>query len=132
SWNCGVEGLTTDPGVNELRSRQVRNLMLTLLLSQGVPMLQAGDEVLRTQDGNNNAYCQDNQLTWINWDLDDERRGFLEFTKRIIALRAAEPVFRRRSFFQGRPITGDIKELYWVSAAGHVMQPDVWNSTCAV
>ena len=129
SWNCGAEGPTTEPAVNRLRSRQVRNLMLTLLLSQGVPMLQAGDEMLRTQKGNNNAYCQDNELSWIDWDLDGERNGFLQFTKRIIALRAAEPVFRRRSFFQGRPITGDIKDLYWVSAAGREMQPEDWSTT---
>jgi isoamylase len=128
SWNCGVEGPTSDPDVLRLRARQVRNLILTLVLSQGVPMLQAGDEILRTQKGNNNAYCQDDELTWLNWDLDDEQRAFLDFTKRIIRLRAAEPVFRRRDFFQGRPIIGDVKDLYWVSAAGREMQPGDWNT----
>jgi isoamylase len=129
SWNCGVEGGTSDRQIIQVRGRQVRNLMLTLLLSQGVPMLQAGDEVLRTQNGNNNAYCQDNDLSWLNWDLDDERRAFLQFTRQLITLRATEPVFRRRSFFQGRPITGDIKDLYWVSSAGWEMQPQDWNTT---
>jgi isoamylase len=128
SWNCGVEGPTSDPDVLSLRARQVRNLLLTLVLCQGVPMLQAGDELLRIQNGNNNAYCQDNELTWLNWDLDDEQTAFLEFTKRIIQLRAAEPVFRRRNFFQGRPIVGDVKDLYWVSAAGREMQPADWST----
>jgi isoamylase len=128
SWNCGVEGPTSDPDVLGLRARQVRNLLLTLVLSQGVPMLQAGDELLRTQKGNNNAYCQDNELTWLNWDLDDEQRALLAFTKQIIHLRAGEPVFRRRDFFQGRPIVGDVKDLYWVSAAGREMQPEDWST----
>jgi isoamylase len=128
SWNCGVEGPTSDPDVLSLRARQVRNLLLTLVLSQGVPMLQAGDELLRTQNGNNNAYCQDNEVTWLNWDLDDDQRALLEFTKRIIRLRAAEPVFRHRDFFQGRPIIGDVKDLYWVSAAGREMQPADWST----
>ena len=106
SWNCGVEGPTDDPGIRALRRRQVRNLLLTLVLSQGVPMLQAGDELGRTQLGNNNAYCQDNELTWLDWDLDTDGQALLDFTRRLIRLRADEPVFRRRNFFQGRPITG--------------------------
>jgi len=129
SWNCGAEGPTSDPGVTVVRGRQMRNLILTLVLSQGVPMLQAGDELARTQDGNNNAYCQDNELTWLDWDLDDDGRTLLDFTKRVIALRAAEPVFRRRDFFQGRRITGDVKDIYWVSPAGREMQQEDWNDT---
>ena len=129
SWNCGAEGPTSDPGVTVVRGRQMRNLRLTLVLSQGVPMLQAGDELARTQDGNNNAYCQDNELTWLDWDLDDDGRTLLDFTKRVIALRAAEPVFRRRDFFQGRRITGDVKDIYWVSPAGREMQQEDWNDT---
>jgi glycogen operon protein len=128
SWNCGVEGPTTDPAVTAVRARQVRNLLLTLVLSQGVPMLQAGDELGHTQLGNNNAYCQDNELTWLDWDLDAERRALLEFTTQLIALRAAEPVFRRRDFFQGRPISGDVKDIYWVNPAGREMQQDDWGT----
>jgi isoamylase len=129
SWNCGVEGPADDPGVRALRRRQVRNLLLTLVLSQGVPMLQAGDEIGRTQHGNNNAYCQDGELTWLDWDLDDERRDLLRFTRELLRLRAAEPVFRRRNFFQGRPISGgDVKDIYWVSPAGREMQQEDWST----
>jgi isoamylase len=129
SWNCGVEGATSDPTVNQLRRQQVRNLLVTLFLSQGVPMLQAGDEFGRTQRGNNNAYCQDNELTWLDWKLGDEESDLLAFTKRLARLRAAEPVFRRRHFFQGRPIFVDIKDIYWISPAGHEMQMDDWNAS---
>jgi glycogen operon protein len=127
SWNGGVEGPTTDPGVVAVRRRQVRNLLLTLVLSQGVPMLQAGDEFGHTQQGNNNAYCQDDELTWLDWEWDDERRALVDFTRRLLALRADEPVFRRRNFFQGRPITGgDVKDIYWISPAGEEMQQSDW------
>src|SRR5581483_2819838 len=98
SWNCGVEGPTDDPAVLGLRARPVRNLMATLLLSQGVPMLLAGDEVLRTQQGNNNAWCQDNEVSWVNWDLSIKNADFLRFVRELIALRKRHPVLRRRSF----------------------------------
>ncbi|HEY8301917.1 MAG TPA: glycogen debranching protein GlgX [Jatrophihabitans sp.] len=127
SWNCGTEGPTADPAVSALRQAQMRNLLLTLFLSQGVPMLQAGDEFGRSQQGNNNAYCQDNELTWIDWDLDADRADLLAFTRQLAALRASEPVFRRRTFFQGRPIVGDIKDIYWISPHGAEMQLADWN-----
>jgi len=101
SWNCGFEGPTDDPAVVALRARQVRNLMATLLISQGVPMILAGDEFLRTQGGNNNAWCQDNPTSWVDWTLAQTNQGYLRFVHRMIALRKAHPVFRRRSFFTG-------------------------------
>ncbi len=107
SWNCGVEGPTDDPEVNALRERQKRNLLATLLLSQGVPMLLAGDERGHTQQGNNNAYCQDNEIGWIDWTPTPEREALLGFVRRLIALRRDHPSFRRRDFFQGRPLHGD-------------------------
>jgi len=103
SWNCGVEGPTTDPDVLALRARQRRNLLATLLFSQGVPMILGGDEIGRTQQGNNNAYCQDNEISWYDWDLDQERRDLLAFTTLVIGLRKAHPVFRRRTFLTGQP-----------------------------
>src|SRR5207248_8019401 len=102
SWNCGVEGPTDDLEVLELRLQQKRNFIATLFLSQGVPMLLHGDELGRTQQGNNNGYAQDSALTWIHWDEVDE--GLLEFTKQLIKLRADHPTFRRRRFFEGRPV----------------------------
>jgi isoamylase len=101
SWNCGAEGPTDDPHVLKLRQRQARNLMATLMLSQGVPMLLAGDEFLRTQNGNNNAWCQDNEISWVDWSLADKNAGFLRFTKMLIALRRAHPALRRNNFFRG-------------------------------
>ena len=127
SWNCGVEGTTDDVQIRALRLRQMRNFMVTLILSQGVPLIQAGDELARTQSGNNNAYCQDNEISWVNWDLDDEVAEFHGFVRQIINLRANEPVFRRRTFFQGRPIHGDIKDLYWLDPAGHQMSDEDWG-----
>jgi isoamylase len=122
SWNCGVEGPTQDPAVLALRARQQRNFIATLLLSQGVPMLLAGDEIGRTQHGNNNAYCQDNELSWLDWTPDDGKRSLLEFTRRLIALRAAHPVFRRRDFFQGRPLIGTaIRDIVWLQPDGAEM-----------
>src|SRR6202034_882549 len=102
SWNCGAEGPTDDGGINELRARQERNFLTTLLLSQGVPMICHGDELGRTQGGNNNGYCQDNELTWIAWAAADTE--LLEFTRTVSALRASHPVFRRRRFFNGKPV----------------------------
>jgi glycogen operon protein len=101
SWNCGAEGPTADERVNRLRQRQVRNLMATLLLSQGVPMILGGDEFLQTQMGNNNAWCQDNGTSWVDWTLKDRNAGFLRFVQKLIALRKAHPVLRRRTFFTG-------------------------------
>jgi glycogen operon protein len=127
SWNCGCEGPTDDPAINALRARQKRNLMATLLFSQGVPMFAAGDEMGRTQHGNNNAYCQDNALSWVDWQLDAADREMLDFVRQVIALRKAHPVFRRRTFFQGRPIRGsEIKDILWLKPDGTEMSDDAW------
>src|SRR5262249_27750407 len=107
SWNCGIEGPTRTPQILQLRERQVRNLMLTLLLSQGVPMLLAGDEFLRTQQGNNNAWCQDNEISWVDWSLAETHVDFLRFTKMLIALRRRHPALRRRAFFRGPGAAGN-------------------------
>src|SRR5262249_18234185 len=101
SWNCGAEGPTDDLKVQSLRRRQARNLIATLLLSQGVPMLLAGDEFLRTQHGNNNAWCQDNEISWVNWNLAAENADFLRFVREMIALRKRHPALRRRTFLRG-------------------------------
>src|SRR5207249_2197735 len=101
SWNCGIEGETTDPAVLALRRRQAKNLIATLLLSQGVPMLLSGDEFLRTQQGNNNAWCQDNDISWVDWSLATKHADFLHFVHEMIALRKRHPVLRRRRFFRG-------------------------------
>ena len=128
SWNCGVEGPSDDPAIRALRLRQMRNFIATLMLSQGVPMLTAGDEIARTQRGNNNAYCQDNETSWLDWLLDDERRELLAFTQRMIALRRAHPVFRRRDFFQGRPLYGsDVKDIHWFKPSGAEMEQSDWE-----
>ncbi|MBS0660376.1 MAG: glycogen debranching protein GlgX [Verrucomicrobia bacterium] len=130
SWNHGVEGETTDTEISALRRRQRRNLLATLLLSQGVPMLCAGDEYGRTQQGNNNAYCQDNELSWFDWSrLDGKHEGsLLRFTRRLIALRRAHPVFRRPKFFQGRKIRGsDIKDIMVFSPSGTEMTDEEWT-----
>ena len=127
SWNCGAEGPTTDPAVRALRWRQMRNFMATLLLSQGVPMICGGDEVCRTQQGNNNGYCQDHELTWHPWDLNEEQKDFLEFTKRIIKLWRDQPILQRRKFFQGRPIRGArIRDLVWLEPSGKEMTDEAW------
>jgi len=132
SWNCGVEGPTDDAQVRALRARQKRNFIATLLLSQGVPMLLAGDEMARTQHGNNNAYCQDNELSWVDWALDDERRALLEFVRRMIGIRRAHPVFRRHRFFQGRAIHGaGIKDIVWLRPDGGEMTDDEWEHAFA-
>jgi len=129
SWNCGAEGPTDEPAVLTLRWRQIRNFLATLLLSQGVPMLCAGDEVARTQRGNNNAYCQDNALSWFDWGLDQSRRDLLAFVRGLIALRRRHPVLRRRHFFQGRPIRGsEVKDLAWFRPDGREMTEDDWNN----
>ena len=129
SWNCGVEGETDDPNVLALRERQKRNFLATLLLSQGVPMLLAGDEIGRTQKGNNNAYCQDNEISWIDWKLDRPRRELLEFTRKVIRLANDHPVLRRRHFFQGRRIRGsEVKDLAWFRPDGKEMSDEDWNN----
>jgi len=129
SWNCGAEGPTDDATINALRAEQQRNFLATLLLSQGVPMLLAGDEFGHTQHGNNNAYCQDSPLAWLDWNLSAEQCQLLEFTREVMRLRKTEPVFRRRHFFQGRPIHGsDIKDLYWLKADGTEMTQSDWNA----
>ena len=128
SWNHGVEGPTDDPEILALRARQQRNFIATLILSQGVPMLLAGDEIGRTQQGNNNAYCQDNELSWIDWSDSEERRSLLAFTQRLIALRAAHPVFRRRDFFQGRPLRGsEVRDIVWLRPDGSEMGDEAWQ-----
>jgi isoamylase len=129
SWNCGVEGPTSDPQIRALRERQKRNFLTTLFLSQGVPMISHGDELGRTQQGNNNAYCQDNELSWIDWDLDEERRLLLNFTMKLVRLRLSQPALRRRRYFQGRNIRGgDVKDLAWLAPDGREMNDDAWNA----
>jgi glycogen operon protein len=104
SWNMGAEGPTDDPAINTMRERQMRNLLTTLMLSQGVPMINGGDEFARSQQGNNNCYCQDNELTWFNWNPDERRKRLLEFTCKLVHLRLAHPNLHRREFFQDREI----------------------------
>jgi glycogen operon protein len=129
SWNCGAEGPTEDANINALRARQKRNFLATLLLSQGVPMLWSGDEMGHTQNGNNNAYCQDSELTWLNWEHTPEQRDLIEFVSRIIRIRKSEPVFQRRKFLQGRPIHSDqFKDVYWLTPAGEEMTDEDWNA----
>jgi isoamylase len=129
SWNCGVEGPTDDPQVVALRERQMRNLLATLFLSQGIPMLCGGDQIARTQHGNNNAYCQDNEISWHNWSLTRAAMRQLEFSRHLIRLRLAEPVFQRRRFFQGRRIQGSaVKDLSWFRPDGKEMTEDEWNN----
>ncbi len=128
SWNGGVEGPTDDPAIRALRERQKRNMLATLLLSQGVPMLVAGDEIGRTQGGNNNAYCQDNEISLVGWDLDADKQQLLEFVRRLIGVRRSHPVFRRRDFFQGRPIHGtEVKDIVWLMPDGTEMTGAEWD-----
>jgi glycogen operon protein len=129
SWNCGAEGETDDEHVNALRARQQRNMIATLLLSQGVPMLLAGDERNRTQGGNNNAYCQDSELSWIDWELDGRADDLLAFTRRLIELRKAHPVLHRRTFFQGRAIHGrEVGDIEWYRPDGQEMSDEEWRN----
>lgn len=132
SWNCGVEGPTTDRTILALRERQKRNFIATLMLSLGVPMLSGGDELSRTQRGNNNAYCQDNEISWYPWDLTPEQRDFLEFVKYMIRIRKQQPVLRRRRFFHGRPIRGSqVKDLMWFEPSGKEMDDAAWHNPSA-
>jgi len=131
SWNCGVEGETKDPRVNAIRLRQQRNFLTTLLLSQGVPMIAHGDELGRTQGGNNNVYAQDNEISWVDWNLDEEQRDLLDFTAALIALRKAHPVFRRRRFFAGDAAHGgksELGDIEWLKPDGNFMADEDWNS----
>jgi glycogen operon protein len=127
SWNCGIEGPTDDPEVLALRSRQQRNFLATLLLSQGVPMILSGDDIGHTKQGNNNTYCQDNEITWLNWDLTPERQQILEFTRLMIRLRKNHPVFRRRTFFRGRNMRGSRwPDVGWFRPDGKEMTEEDW------
>ncbi len=130
SWNCGVEGVTSDPDVLALRARQQRNFLLTLFTSQGVPLLLAGDEMGRTQSGSNNAYCQDNEVSWVDWNLTAERVDLLQFTRRVINLRRTHPVFRRNTFFKGQFLEQSraLKDVAWLSPEGLEMSESDWNN----
>ncbi|HET6659331.1 MAG TPA: glycogen debranching protein GlgX [Rubrobacter sp.] len=132
SHNYGVEGPTDDVEIRRIRARQRRNIMATLLLSQGVPMILSGDEMGRTQGGNNNAYCQDNELSWLDWEFSILDRNFLAFVRRMIRLRKEHPAFRRRRFFQGRELRGaDAKDITWLTPAGREMTDEEWNNSFA-
>jgi isoamylase len=129
SWNCGAEGPSNDPKIVELRERQKRNFLTLLFLSQGVPMLCGGDEIGRTQKGNNNAYCQDNKISWFDWNLDHAQLELLAFVQSLIAFRKKHPVLRRRRFFQGRHIRGsEVKDLSWFRPDGKEMTDEDWNA----
>jgi isoamylase len=133
SWNMGTEGPTDDPQINTLRERQIRNFLSTLMLSQGVPMLAGGDEVARSQRGNNNCYCQDNELTWYDWDLDDSRKRLRDFTSQLIQLRLSHPNLHRRKFFQDREIRRKdgntvIQDIAWYNPDGNQVGDEVWNA----
>jgi len=127
SWNCGAEGPTDDPQVRELRQRQKRNMLATLLLSQGVPMLLGGDELGNSQRGSNNAYCQDNDLGWIHWHFTPETHALLEFVRKLIRIRRDQPALRRRRFFQGRSIRGSgVRDIVWLNSNGKEMDDTSW------
>ena len=129
SWNCGVEGPTDDPSIDSLRRQQQRNFLTMLFLSQGVPMLLGGDEFGRTQKGNNNAYCQDNEISWLNWQRNEKQNRLFEFTKKLIEFRREHAVFRRPKFFQGRRVRGgEIKDVMWFNPGGNEMSDEEWNS----
>jgi glycogen operon protein len=128
SWNCGTEGPADDQAVGELRARQVRNFLVTLFCSQGVPMLTAGDELGRTQQGNNNAYCQDNEISWVDWDGASKHAGLLEFTRMLAELRRAHPVFRRRRFFSGQlEAVSGLRDIIWLAPSGRQMTESDWR-----
>jgi glycogen operon protein len=132
SWNCGAEGATDDPEVRALRARQKRNFVATLMLSQGVPMLLAGDEIGHTQQGNNNAYCQDNELAWFEWELNEDDKAFLDYVRALIDLRKRHPIFRRRNFFQGRAIgDSNVKDVMWLNPDGPEMSEEEWHQNYA-
>lgn len=128
SWNCGVEGPTSDPDVQAIRERQKRNLLATLLLSQGVPMILSGDELSHTAHGNNNCYSQDNALSWLNWDLTPQQEQFLDFARKLIAIRKSQPALSRRHFFRGQVRGDEIEEIYWLDSTGKQMSDAAWNA----
>jgi isoamylase len=128
SWNCGAEGETDDPQVNALREQQERNFLATLFLSQGTPMLLGGDEIARTQGGNNNAWCQDSEISWFDWDIGERGERLLEFTRRLIALRREHPVFRRRQFLHGTAEAGSgLPDAWWFRPDGRRMTKRDWE-----
>jgi glycogen operon protein len=128
SWNCGAEGPTDDAGINSLRQRQMRNLLATLLLSQGTPMLLAGDEFGRTQRGNNNAYCQDNDISWLDWSLAERNQSLLEFVRQLTQLRSKYPILRRNRFLSAQENERiGLKEITWVNASGKEMTDEDWR-----
>jgi len=129
SWNCGVEGPTDDRKIDNLRRQQQRNFLTVLFLSEGVPMLLGGDEFSRTQNGNNNAYCQDNEVSWLNWQWNEKQTRQFEFTKKLIQLRREHAVFRRPKFFHGQRLPGgEVKDVMWFNPGGNEMSEDEWNS----
>lgn len=127
SWNCGAEGPTDNPDIKKLRRRQQRNFLTTLFISQGVPMLCGGDEYGRTQKGNNNAYCQDNEISWLNWERDEDAKRLTAFVSELIAFRKKHPVFRRLEFFRGRPLRG-IRDVAWLNTSGQRMSDAEWGA----
>jgi glycogen operon protein len=129
SRNWGAEGPTTDPKVMRRRDREIRNFLATLAFSQGVPMIAHGDEIARTQDGNNNVYAQDNEISWMNWDLDEREQGLLAFAQRIFAIRRDNPALRRRYFFRGAPVASGAKEVMWLRPDGHEMTDAEWHNS---
>ena len=134
SWNCGAEGPSDKPAVTELRARQMRNFLVTLFCSQGVPMLLAGDEMGRTQRGNNNAYCQDSQLSWLDWENAGKYADLLDLTCALSALRRAHPIFRRRRFFSGLPAAGgagNLRDIVWLTPSGRELTDADWQAGCA-
>ena len=128
SWNCGVEGPTDDLAILQLRERQKRNFFATLLLSQGVPMMCGGDEIGRTQGGNNNAYCQDNDISWFDWNVTKTQTELLDFVKQLIVIKKEHPVFHRRRFFQGKQIKdSEVKDIAWFASNGKEMTDEDWG-----
>jgi glycogen operon protein len=128
SWNCGAEGPSDDPDITALRATQMRNFLATLMLSQGIPMIVGGDEMGRTQQGNNNAYCQDDEISWYDWDLAEANADQIEFTRRLIELRFAHRIFRRRRWFEGRSIRGsEERDIAWFTPQGTLMTEEDWN-----
>jgi glycogen operon protein len=125
-----LKGPTEDPDVLAIRERKKRSFLATLLFSQGIPMILAGDELGHTQGGNNNAYCQDNEITWLNWNLNERHRKLLQFSQFLVKLRHEQPVFQRRRFFHGKPIEGAAAaDIVWLNTDGSEMTTDAWNSS---
>ncbi len=128
SWNCGAEGPTDDPGINALRARQMRNILATLLLSQGTPMILAGDEFARTQQGNNNAYCQDNEISWVDWKLREENEALVKFTRKLTSMRHRYPILRRNLFLNGQYIEElGVRDVTWINTSGLQMSEEDWH-----